>query len=337
MNHGYQKRTLYMEETRRLNPKGKDHSDKRANGQRATALFKSLSNWHIAAAVLHAVSFAAIAIAYSVNGENGFTPVLFVDLLRYDSDEPPDPENTLSCDVSVSDTSSVSNKELFSWRYNLATVLMFMPLITSGFHVIQAILCRALDAATSPYLLSIKNGINWVRWLEYSITASLMTWILAQLSGITNIYVLFLVAVTGNVSLQWNGYLHELMFPFPLPLPCKVPFHGGRNHTVCQTACSDFFRWTPMMNGFVIFVGQWSVLMCYFFRTIQTGDVPWFVWLSFVGMLVTFLLFPLVQLLATFRVITSWKTYEVAFIILSLVSKFVLDWTLLFGTLAGRD
>ena len=262
--------------------------------------FLWLFRWHLIAAAVHGASFIALLVLYLVRKAND--------------------EDTLSSRL-FSDTvndGALTNKEL--GEYDLTIVLLFMPPLTAVFHLIQAYLCRPGEKIVG-YLRDVTKGVNWVRWAEYSITASLMTWIVAQLSGITNVFLLWLLAVVSNVALQWHGYLHERFFMDDLE------------------AYKKRSNWVPLLNGSVIFLGQWSILACYFIRTVKGADVPWFVWASFIGMLVTFFTFPALQIFYAYRrkhkcFIVNWYHYELGFIVLSLVSKLLLDWVLFFGVIS---
>jgi hypothetical protein len=95
-------------------------------------------------------------------------------------------------------------------------------------------------------------------------------------------------------------------------------------------------KWSPMIGGGIIFAGQWTILWCYFARTVIASDeaVPLFVWFAFLGMQIFFLPFPITQgLFANKFLVKSWYWYEWLFIFWSLVSKLVLDWSLAGGIL----
>jgi hypothetical protein len=256
--------------------------------------FEGLTTWHIVATIVHLLSFFVILITFLVVGTK-FESILTSDVLT---------------DQTFARVKTVSS-------YNVALVLLAMPLITALFHFYQAIMTSQYKDPDSWYTRDAQNGINVVRWIEYSITATLMTWIIAQLSGITNVYLVFLLAVVGNVVLQWHGYFFELNI--------------SQEHWIKQ--CS------PMISGFVLFVGQWTILACYFFRTVDAnGGAPWFVWVSFFGLLGTFLLFPLIQILWYYKVlVNTWYKYELYFILLSLISKLLLDWTLFIALFTERN
>jgi hypothetical protein len=160
--------------------------------------------------------------------------------------------------------------------------------------------------------MNVVRGINKTRWSEYSVTAALMTWILCQLCGITNLYVLLVVAILGNIVLQWHGYYFE--------------------EAAADATASRFDKAVPMLRGSLIFFFQWIVITASFARTVSAGDVdalPFYVWASFFGIFVTYCGFPLVQLMfAGPSGIKNWYGYELWFILLSLLSKVFLTVTL---------
>jgi hypothetical protein len=271
--------------------KNDDHAKRHKN---TDGKMRELSYYHWAACAVHLISFIVI-LAFFLTQDTEFTAHLVSD--------------TFITNSTAEDAASQVGVNVYS-SYELFWVLVFMPLITALFHAAQACLSMGwIGKLGRRYVSDIKNGVNLVRWIEYSITATLMTWIIAQLCGITNVFLVFLLAVVGNVVLQWHGYFFELTMKHQ----------------------SWIERWSPMISGFMLFFGQWSILACYFFRTINAvgaDAVPWFVYVSFFGMLGTFLLFPLVQFLFAVNTIKTWFWYELGFIILSLFSKLLLDWTL---------
>jgi hypothetical protein len=184
--------------------------------------------------------------------------------------------------------------------YQIFWVLWPMPVLTGIFHAFQAVL---IIANVKWYTDPLGRKQNLVRWIEYSITASLMTWIVAQLSGVTNFVLLVMVAIVMNIALQVQGYIYEI----------------------------SATKWPPMVAGLVLFCGQWTTIGSYFFRAVLTADAPAFVWVIFVGLFITFLGFPSVQLASP---LMTWKQYEIVFVVLSAISKLLLDWTLFFGILS---
>lgn len=181
--------------------------------------------------------------------------------------------------------------------YQLFWVLWPMPVLTGLFHVFQTLLI-VFDVKW--YTRPLEKKQNLVRWIEYSITASLMTWIVAQLSGVTNFVLVFMVALVMNIAMQIQGYIYE----------------------ISET------KWPSMVAGFVLFCGQWATIGFYFFNSVTDAEAPLFVWFIFFGLFITFLGFPVVLL---FSPLLQWEQYEIVFVVLSAVSKLLLDWTLFAG------
>ena len=180
------------------------------------------------------------------------------------------------------------------------------PFITAAFHLSIAY----WPAVWEYYRVQVfQEGANPLRWLEYSITASLMTWVILQLSGVTNIFILVVVGVLMNVALQAMGYIQE-----------KV-----KNKTRM-----------PTIIGWLIFVGQWTIILAYFFaattspRPPGATTVPWFVYTIIIGLFFMFSAFGAVQLAGVLGYLTPYQQ-EIGLSILSLTAKLFLTWNLLIG------
>jgi hypothetical protein len=240
--------------------------------------------------------------------------------------------------------------------YELIYVLFPIPFITGLIHVYQALRCKSTkkgwrnpEKGMSPYKVNVIRGVNRTRWSEYSVTATLMTWIVCQVSGMSNLYVLFAVAVVCNVLLQWQGYFFEEALAKYRKVKAgeKKSDSGDEEETkeapsqdLKDTTMSRFQVAKPMLIGFVIFATQWFFISISFTRTVNasTETVPDFVWITFFGILGTYLLFPIPQLLYAKRdlfcgaFVFDWYWYEWSFIMLSLASKLLLDWTMFAAT-----
>jgi Heliorhodopsin len=209
--------------------------------------------------------------------------------------------------------------------YQLIWINLPFPLITALFHALIA-----FDLRNQYNQWVFAEGRNPLRWIEYSITASLMTWTILQLSGVTNIFLLVIVGIVGNVVLQLQGYLMEVLNQRP---PIK-------NNTTAVTT-----NWIPMLSGWLLFLGQWSVIFAYFFSALASPrpptaeQVPWFVYSIVIGLFIQFALFGLVQWFHYADFAKKWFNgffssgygYEVCYIVLSLTSKVFLTVNLLVG------
>ena len=82
----------------------------------------------------------------------------------------------------------------------LAVVFLF---ITACFHLYYA--------RSSDYIMNVRNGYQPIRWFEYGITATLMGFIVAVISGVRDIYLI--AALTSIVfAIMTTGYFFEIFF-----------------------------------------------------------------------------------------------------------------------------
>lgn len=249
------------------------------------------------ACVLHASSFIAALAVSIVFASQSFRAEITSDFRRYDA------------------TGNFSSEIRSLNVYPLIWVDLPFPIITAIFHGVIAF---------SPWVWNyykesvFDEGGNPLRWIEYSITASLMIWVIMQLSGVTNLLTLLVVGILGNVALQWQGYLQERM--------------KGRS-------------WVPTLVGWLIFMGQWIIILSYFFtaitspRPMDVARVPWFVYTIVLGLFLIFAVFGLIQL----AYMTGWPRFmktayaqEIAYLVMSFTAKFFLTWNLLIGIAVNR-
>lgn len=258
----------------------------------------SLYKWNLAAGILHVCSFIA-ALGVSIRFASGsFMSEINTAFRVYDAGASgPVPYATHLVSLGF---------------YPLIWVDLPFPLITALFHLFIALHPR-VRAYYEQRVFHEEQAGNPLRWLEYSITASLMIWVIMQLSGVTELFLLLVVGVVCNVALQWMGYLQEEL--------------KGRS-------------WMPTIVGWLLFVGQWVVVMSYFFSAITsprppgTEAVPWFVYSIIIGLFFIFATFGLIQLchlLGWPRWLIPAYNVEKAYIFMSMTAKLFLTWNLLIG------
>lgn len=164
------------------------------------------------------------------------------------------------------------------------------------------------------YLADLGRGRNQARWVEYSLSASLMIVLIAQLVGIADVAAL--VALFGvNASMILFGWLQERY---------EDPGSG---------------RWLPFAFGCVAGIVPWAAITIY---TLAPGsassvDPPGFVYGIIFSLFAFFNVFALNQWLQ-YRAVGPWRDYlfgERIYILLSLTAKSALAWQVFAGTLAG--
>ncbi|MBM6546432.1 heliorhodopsin HeR [Janibacter sp. YIM B02568] len=255
--------------------------DPQTDGQRVARL-RSL-NW-IAAGVHAAQAVAVVALA------TDFTLPVTATYLSGPPGTPPGEQVTL---------------------WDLST-----PLAIAAFLALSAIfhLLVASPGVFGRYRAGLAQGHNYFRWVEYSLSSSLMIVIIAQLVGISD--VVALVALFGvNASMILFGWLQERY---------HQPGDGG---------------WLPFIFGCFAGTVPWVGVVLY---TIAPGsssgaEPPGFVYAIIVSLFLFFNVFALVQWLQ-YRPVGRFRSYltgETAYIVLSLTAKSALAWQIFAGTLAG--
>ncbi|MBS4753008.1 heliorhodopsin HeR [Nocardioides sp. zg-ZUI104] len=164
------------------------------------------------------------------------------------------------------------------------------------------------------YVGDLERGINRARWVEYSVSASLMMVVIAQLVGIADVTAL--LAIVGvNASMILFGWLQEKY---------EEPGGGG---------------WLPFGFGCIAGAVPWIAVVIYTIAPDSPADVspPGFVYAIVVSLFVFFNIFAVNQWLQ-YRARGRWADYlfgETIYIVLSLVAKSLLAWQVFGGTLAG--
>ena len=175
-----------------------------------------------------------------------------------------------------------------------------------------------LIVASPPFFTRYVEGLrrhrNIFRWVEYSLSASLMMVLIAQIVGITDIAAL--VAIFGvNAAMILFGWLQERY---------EEPGNG---------------RWLPFVFGSIAGIVPWIAVAVYLLQPGSAVPVqpPGFVYGIFISLFVLFNIFAVNQWLQ-YRRVGRWSDYlvgERAYVTLSLVAKSLLAWQVFAGTLAG--
>ncbi|MBY5163332.1 heliorhodopsin HeR [Nitriliruptoria bacterium AS10] len=161
------------------------------------------------------------------------------------------------------------------------------------------------------YRDQLARGQNQLRWIEYSLSASVMIVLIAMLTGISDLAAL--VALFGvNAGMIMFGAVQE-----------RYERPGGS-------------LW-PFWLGCVLGIVPWLAIGFYLVSPGSAADAPGFVYGIFVSLFLFFNSFALVQWLQ-YREVGRWSDYlvgERSYIVLSLVAKSALAWQVFAGTLAG--
>jgi hypothetical protein len=163
------------------------------------------------------------------------------------------------------------------------------------------------------YVRNLRKGINYARWYEYSISASVMIVLIAMLCGVYDIASLML-AFTLTAVMNLCGLMMEV-----------------HNQTTRKT------NWTSYIIGCIAGLVPWIAITVYFFGSISTaeGTVPTFVYFIVPTLFVFFFSFAL-NMFLQYKRVGSWRDYlygERVYVLLSLIAKSALAWQVFAGTL----
>ncbi len=153
---------------------------------------------------------------------------------------------------------------------------------------------------------------NYARWLEYSLSSSVMVVLIAMLTGISDIAAL--VALAGvNASMILFGWLQE-----------KYETPG------------ESVSWLPFWFGCIAGAIPWIAIGIYLVSPGLEASPPGFVYGIFFSLFAFFNVFAIVMVLQ-YKRIGRWANYafgESTYVLLSLIAKSALAWQVFGGTLA---
>ncbi|CAN5398508.1 heliorhodopsin HeR [soil metagenome] len=162
------------------------------------------------------------------------------------------------------------------------------------------------------YAEGLKQKRNVFRWVEYSISSSVMIFLIAQLNGISD-YAALLAIFGVNVSMILFGWLQEKY---------TQPGDG---------------QWLPFIFGCIAGIIPWLTIVIQLLSPNGPAgtSAPGFVYGIVISLFVLFNCFALVQY-KQHRATGKWSNYlrgEKAYIILSFVAKSLLAWQIFSATL----
>lgn len=170
---------------------------------------------------------------------------------------------------------------------------------------------------SSPWFFGrYKNGLlqnrNYFRWTEYSLSSSIMIWLILAINGVTDVAALVSIFAV-NAAMILFGALQEKY---------EQPGSGGL---------------LPFIFGSMVGIVPWILILIYFLRPGTASEVaaPDFVVGIVISLFVFFNTFAVNQWLQ-YKQVGKWKSYlqgERTYITLSLVAKTALAWQVFSGAI----
>lgn len=164
------------------------------------------------------------------------------------------------------------------------------------------------------YSAGLAQQRNYFRWVEYSMSSSVMIVLIALITGVSDVAAI--VAIFGaNAAMILFGWLQEKY---------ETPGNGG---------------WLPFIFGCIAGIVPWLALIFYVLSIGGPADTsaPAFVYGIVISIFLFFNSFALVQWLQ-YKKVGKWSDYlrgERTYITLSLIAKSALAWQIFASTLAA--
>ena len=191
------------------------------------------------------------------------------------------------------------------WDFSIAWGVAAFLFLSAIFHFIIA------SVGAGRYRSQLSRGQNQFRWIEYSLSSSLMIVLIALLTGINGIAALLALAGV-NAGMIFMGSIQE-----------RYEEPGG--------------SLMPFWLGCILGVVPRLAIGIYLVSPGSEANPPGFVIGIFISLFIFFNIFAVTQWLQ-YKQIGRWSNYltgERTYILLSLLAKSALAWQVFGGTLAG--
>jgi len=257
---------------------------------------QKLNTLHWVCTIAHFIQFA-----YSIG--LGFSGTFFeVNITRKELLELPPPA-----------TGNISLFNVLS-TYQIARIVWLFPFLAFLDHA------YCLYFFKTKYTSILDKKYNKIRWIEYSASAGIMFWVIAQLSGVEEI-TLLITLLLSNIAMQLCGLLNEMLLSY--------------NNKQQEAMLALFIGWLP-------FLAIWVPIMTSFYTTIDdlSSSPPDFVYSIVIILFILTLSFGVLATLQTwgkYEWVTSFINIEMAYCILSLAAKTLLTNLTLFGSMRSED
>lgn len=255
------------------------------------ARLKNLRNWNLGVGVLHLVQ-GVVILAISAS----FSIAVVATVLT----GPPGAPGSLDVSQKIVDIS-----------FPIAIALFLF--LAAGDHLLMTI-----PRIRNWYEANLLQGRNYARWIEYSVSASIMMLLIGLLTGINNLYAM--IGIFGvNAAMILFGLVMEQV-------------NRDRENV----------NWWPFIFGCVGGIVPWiavttSLIILVVHEQPEGESVPVFVYFIYVSLFLLFNCFALNQWLQ-YRNKGKFSDYlygEKVYLVLSLVAKSALAWQIFAGTLAN--
>ena len=248
--------------------------------------------WNIAAAVVHLANFAGTFFLSfpefpDLGGRVWF--ILTDDYLKWLGDEPGEicPGNNTfakNCSEYFRPIINIGNQTVQRQEGRLVLELEWLII---AFHFLSFLFQISVCRSKKRYEMSVEQqGMNYLRFVEYSISASLMMVCIAIISGISDIYAVVGIFFLTSVTMGFGLICEYLLSIYTDSKDIKFKKDIWR-----LAVCSHLTGWVSMLAAY----GQ---VFATFATSLDRSNVPapWFVYVIVIGLFLLFNIFGFIQL-----------------------------------------
>jgi hypothetical protein len=260
-----------------------------------------LEKLNVAAFTLHMLLGTGIAAwaGTAYKSDNAVSTRLFSTL----------PVTHVDPDTAVSTTKIIVQKNQDQQNWVPIMLILAFVFWTACFHLLYFLLSRT----STYYSTMIQKGNNWVRWIEYGCSATIMLGLIFYVTSETQFDVVLLSLICFPTLMIFGNVVER-----------------------CITAGDTTNAVLVTVGAWIVFAGIWAVLSRNFVAMYRHNKmIPTFVPAVFASMLVFYAAFGLIQLVQLCRP-TNYEHIEFAYVVLSFVAKATLALLIASG-LAGRN
>ena len=227
--------------------------------------FFKLKRLNLIAGLLHFLQGTFLLIvALTIDAVGSFRPDIYTNFYEY-------------IEATYQVPAHLENVTQFLFSIPFVFLIVGFLLLTALFHFI--ISGRKVNPV---YNNNLQEGINKYRWVEYSITSSIMIVLIAVLFGVTDLGTLILLFGL-NVVMNLLGLLIEKL-----------------NQYTKKT------NWTSFLVGSIAGIFNWVVIFLFALGNSSPAEIPWFVYAIAGSYFVFFNLFP-INMFLQYKKFGKWK------------------------------
>jgi hypothetical protein len=313
--------------------------------------FSFLWKTHLVAGIIH-VGSSAFLLAYTADG-NTWTPPLELPRDSW-------VEITAGCNETLTGRCFRQDRVVETYGIELAVLCAVFAFWSGFLHLL----------ITTPwfygsYRKSIQQRFGWWRWLDYTVSASIMIVVIAIYCAVLDTFLLSMLGLTEatvillGAASEWalaksldaekrkrdeQQKLFEIVKLFSLKFgPTKAYdtlFSVANEWTSAKSGEKQFFKLARflLVFAFLLFTLMWIPILTTFFLSIGSAEnVPNIVYIIVFTYPLSFLFFGLVSLQIYRKRMRDYMWYEFNFILLSLVTKVLLHWSIFFALLVRGE